>query len=119
MTIRDKVREMNPKAINAECEGGVEGCPDDYPGLEGYNLKPDGCCADDNCDACWSQEYREEPEVKPKKKFSASVVFTVLAVLEAAASAVAVVFGDSYGVRFCCMMGLLYLIAAGVWRDNR
>jgi len=116
MTIRDKLREICPRALDSRYEGGVKGCPSDYPGLEHYCLH--GCSAGDDCEACWSQEYREEPEPK-QKKFDASVVFIVLAVLEALWSIIAVVQGDSERLRFCCVMGLLYVIAAGVWRTNQ
>ena len=118
MTIRDKVGEIYPRAINSRYEGGVVGCPSDYPEVEHYCPHGgEGCSADDDCDACWSQEYREEPEPK-QKKFDASVVFIALAVLEALWSIIAVVHGDSEWLRFCCVMGLLYVIAAGVWREK-
>jgi len=116
MTIRDKIREIYPRAIDSQWEGGVAGCPSDYPELEHYC--PHGCRPDYDCEACWSQEYREEPEPK-QKKFDVSVVFIVLAVLEALWSIIAVVHGDSERLRFCCVMGLLYVIAAGVWRTNQ
>ena len=111
MTIRDKVGEICPQEIDERYEGGVKGCPSDC-GLDGYDL------CDANCEKCWSQKYREEPAPKPEKKFNASVVFIVLAVLEALWSIIAVVQGDSERLRFCCVMGLLYIVAAGVWREK-
>lgn len=117
MTIRDRVREMNPNLVNEEFSGGVYGCPKDYGCLKGYNLIKNGYCPDGGCDACWSQEYRGDRE--QEKKFDASVVFIVLAVLEALWSIIAVVHGDSEWLRFCCVMGLLYIVAAGVWRTNQ
>ena len=66
MTIRDKVREIYPWAIDEQYQGGVKGCPCDFPELEHYCPHGgEGCSPDDDCEACWSQEYREEPAPKP------------------------------------------------------
>ena len=60
MTLRDKVKEIEPKVVNDKYDGGVSGCPEYYDYLEGHYIVD---CDHDNefsCDDCWSQEYIEE-----------------------------------------------------------
>ncbi len=52
MTMKDKVRELCPEAIDEECIGGVEGCPSDYDFL--MNSVCVGNCLD-----CWNREYKD------------------------------------------------------------
>lgn len=108
MTLKEKVEQVCPEAVDDTYIGGVKGCPGDYDFLTHQKQ----VCG--NCLVCWSQEYRER-----EKRFNASAVFIALAVLEALWSIIAVVRGDSEWLRFCCVMGLLYIVAAGVWRTNQ
>lgn len=63
MTLKEKVAEIEPGAIDAECWGGVVDCPCDYEFLIGhYDLNmtcrgPEGSRQD--CGICWNSEYIE------------------------------------------------------------
>lgn len=120
MTIRDKVRELYPEAIDEQYEGGVKGCPDDFPELEQYCLHGGvGCSVDDDCEACWSQEYQEpEPEKKPFDWSLVSMVSLGVAVFELFVAGFYLLNGESDKLRFCCLMGMLCLIAAKLWREK-
>lgn len=49
---------------------------------------------------------------------NASIIYTAMAVLEVVAAGVSLARGDSEYVRSCCVMGMLCIIAAGVWRKK-
>ena len=63
MTLKEKVAEIEPGAIDAECWGGVVDCPCDYEFLIGhYDLNmtcggPGG--SRQGCGICWNSEYIE------------------------------------------------------------
>lgn len=57
MTLKDKVKEIEPDKIDEEYSGGVDGCPNHYHYLEGKYIV--NCNSDVTCDECWSQEYIE------------------------------------------------------------
>ncbi len=54
MTLKEKVEQMCPEAIDEDYVGGVEGCPRDYDFL----LNPQPNCVG-NCWDCWNREYKE------------------------------------------------------------
>ena len=58
MTLREKVAEVEPEKISNEEAGGVYVCPSyyDYLNAEDYP----NC---DDCEKCWNQEYKPEPEI--------------------------------------------------------
>ena len=62
MTLRDKVKEIEPENVNEGNIGGVKACPDDYEYLEGhYVIDYDNCNGfNSDCYKCWSQEYIED-----------------------------------------------------------
>ena len=65
MTLRDKVKEIEPENVNEGNIGGVKACPDDYKYLEGhYVIDYDNCNGfNSDCYKCWSQEYIEVDNV--------------------------------------------------------
>ena len=69
MTLREKIAQLTPIAIDESCIGGVKGCPVDYfkelNGDVSYRLG-DSLCPEHNngtlysCRECWSREYDEK-----------------------------------------------------------
>lgn len=64
MTIRDIVKVKDARRVHEIFAGGVAGCPQDYPYLQGYRQACDKCKIGkdmrfDYCDECWSQLYIE------------------------------------------------------------
>ena len=57
MTLRDKVKEVEPDDVDDDYIGGVYGCPYEYDYLEERYSK---YCKLLTCDECWSQEYIEK-----------------------------------------------------------
>lgn len=66
MTLKEKVKEMQPERVNDGYGGGVHGCPANYP----YLNKPKLICYNtsyEDCEACWNQPFEEqEPIIKEK-----------------------------------------------------
>lgn len=61
MTLRDKVKEIEPdKVSNEKYNGGVSCCPEDYDYLEGRYMVDCGGESKISCEDCWSQEYIED-----------------------------------------------------------
>ena len=67
MTLKEKVKEMQPECVNDGYGGGVHGCPANYP----YLNKPKLICYNtsyEDCEACWNQPFeKQEPTVKEKR----------------------------------------------------
>lgn len=68
MTLKEKMAEVKPDAVNYCWIGGVYGCPQDYDflGVKGrcpYKANPFNPFCEDLCIKCWNREYIE-PEVQ-------------------------------------------------------
>lgn len=62
MTLKEKVAEMEPDAINESFGGGVIGCPCAYGYLNDDAGGSAPCACDGNCSLCWSREYHPKAE---------------------------------------------------------
>lgn len=57
MTLKEKVKQMNPECVGKCFKGGVKACPSDYDYLNSKNDVSN--CDDRNCEECWNQEFVE------------------------------------------------------------
>ena len=60
MTLREKIEEVLPEAIDAREEGGVKACPGDYEFLNDYASCFDSSsqlCGSTNCTECWNRLF--------------------------------------------------------------
>jgi hypothetical protein len=64
MTLKEKVKEISPEAVDNKYTGGVEGCPFHYD----IGITEESCwdmcqggdfCNDKTCTRCWGREYKE------------------------------------------------------------
>lgn len=60
MTLKEKVKEVEPDKLVATCPGGVMACPFDYSYLHQAE-----CSGTMTCNECWSQEYVEIKKAQP------------------------------------------------------
>lgn len=62
MTLKDKVKKVNPEYTGEHLKGGVGGCPVDYPYLNNNSAFADSKCTV-MCESCWNQPFIENPDV--------------------------------------------------------
>lgn len=56
MTLKEKVKEVNPECVDSCYNGGVHGCPANYP----YLNEPELICYKtdyEGCEKCWNQPF--------------------------------------------------------------
>lgn len=69
MTLKEKVAEMEPDAINEEEPGGVMCCPGDYEYLNDRKSWENcvlSCPTHEECGACWNREFVPVEEEKER-----------------------------------------------------
>lgn len=67
MTLREKIAELHPGLISNAFDGGVMGCPGDYPELGDYRdldtcMLPQPDEVPYSCADCWSREWTPREE---------------------------------------------------------
>lgn len=59
-TLRDELKERDPKMVNPRLPGGAFGCPSDYFDCA-LSFDPEKCFPlKTQCEACWSRPYAQE-----------------------------------------------------------
>lgn len=77
MTLKEKVKEMQPECVNVGYGGGVHGCPANYP----YLNKPELICYNtsyEDCEACWNNPFKSQESTIKEKRHTKSITWAKL-----------------------------------------
>lgn len=67
MTLKEKVKETQPRCVGDIYDGGVRGCPANYSYLNKPKLSSFTCNIENDCKRCWNQPFVEQdPTIKEK-----------------------------------------------------